>query len=107
MGFLRAPADASAKLMELGEAEALGMLDDHNGGVGDVDADFHHSCGHEDLRFVLAEARYGRGGEDEDVRSVAMRGGFVHQTLALEDAEAMLLVNGDKAEPREFDVVFD
>src|SRR6266852_4868610 len=211
MGFLRAAADASAKLVKLSEAEALGVLDDHDGGVGDVDADFDDGGGDEDLRFVLAEAlhdffffvageaavqeaelelgknfarealvffhggfqlklgflddgiddvalvsgcdfaaekfpdagevllrgharddggapgrqlvengnievaieseregaRDGRGGEDEDVRSVAVGGGFVHEALALEDAEAVLLVNGDEAEAGEFDVVFD
>ncbi len=56
MGFLRAAADASAKLVELGESEALGVLDDHDGGVGDVDANFDNCGGDEDLRFVLAEA---------------------------------------------------
>ncbi len=56
MRFLRAAADASAKLVELGEAEALGVLDDHDGGVGDVDADFDYGGGDEDLRFVFAEA---------------------------------------------------
>src|SRR5713101_353037 len=206
MGFLRAAADASAKLVELGQAEALGVLDDHDGGVGNVDADFDDSGGDEDLGFVFAEAlhnffffvageaavqeaelelgknfareafvfvdggfqlelrflddgiddvglmasgnfaaerfpnagemllgsharddggaagrelvedgnvevaieseregaRDGRGGEDEDVG-----GGFVHQALALEDAEAVLLVNGDETEAGEGDVVFD
>ena len=52
-------------------------------------------------------ARDRRGGEDEDVRGVAVGGGFVHQALALEDAEAVLLVNGDEAEAGEGDVVFD
>src|SRR5216684_4319304 len=56
MGFLRAAADAPAKLVELGESEALGVLDDHDGGVGDVDADFDDGGGDEDLRFVFAEA---------------------------------------------------
>src|SRR5580658_4122712 len=51
--------------------------------------------------------RDGRGGEDEDVRRVAVRGGFVHETFALEDAEAVLLVDGDEAEARELDLVFD
>ena len=41
--------------MELGEAEAFGVLDDHDGGVGDVDADFDHRGGDEDMRFVFAE----------------------------------------------------
>ncbi len=52
-------------------------------------------------------ARDGRGGEDEDVRSVAVGGGFVHEALALEDAEAVLLVNGDETEAGEFDVIFN
>src|ERR1700732_832277 len=47
----------------------------------------------------------GRGGEDEDVRSVAVGGGFVHKALALQDAEAVLLVDGDEAETGEVDVV--
>src|SRR6267142_1218841 len=51
--------------------------------------------------------RDGRGGEHENMRGVAMGGGFVHQALALQDAEAMLLVNGDKTEAREFYVVFN
>src|SRR2546430_1299708 len=52
-------------------------------------------------------ARDGRGSEHQDVRSVAVGGGFVHQALALEDAEAVLLVNGDKSEAGEGDVVLD
>ena len=52
-------------------------------------------------------ARDGRGGEDQNVRSVAVCGGFVHEALALKDAEAVLLVNGDEAEARELDLVFD
>ena len=34
-----AAADAAAQLMELRQAEALGVLDDHHGGVRHVDAD--------------------------------------------------------------------
>src|SRR5579859_4797200 len=49
----------------------------------------------------------GSGGEDEDVRGVAVGGGFVHEAFALEDAEAVLLVDGDEAEARELDLVFD
>src|SRR4029077_5254860 len=55
VGFLHAAADAPAQLMELGEAEALGVLDDHDGGVRDVDADFDDGGGDEDLHFVFAE----------------------------------------------------
>src|SRR4029077_851836 len=52
-------------------------------------------------------ARDGRGSEDQDVRSVAVGGGFVHEALALEDAEAVLLVDGHEAEPGEVNIVFD
>ena len=211
VGFCGAAADASAELVELGESKAFGVLDDHGGGVGHVDADFDHRGGDEDLRFVFAEAfhhgvfffapeaaveeadfqlrknvfgeplvlvhrgfefelrffdhriddvglmaggdffaekfpdagemrlggearldgraagrklvkdgdvevavkcerkraRNGRGGEDEDVRCVAVGSGFVHEAFALEDAEAVLLVDGDETEARELDLVFD
>ena len=211
MGFGGAAADASAKLVELGEAEALGVFDYHGGGVGDVDADFDDRGGDEDLRFVFAEAfhdgvfffageaavekaefqrgedflgealvfvhrgfqfelrffddrindvglmaggnfaakkfpdagemrlggearldgraagrkfvedgdvevaiererkraRDGGGGEDEDMGRVAVGGGFVHEAFALEDAEAVLLVDGSEGEARELDLVFD
>ena len=53
---LRAAADAAAQLVQLREAEALGMLDDHDGGVGHVDADFDHRGGDEDLGLVALEA---------------------------------------------------
>src|SRR5882724_13349233 len=48
-----------------------------------------------------------RGGDDQDVRRMTTRSGFVHETFALHHAEAMLLVNGDEAETREGDIVFD
>jgi len=54
--FLRAPADAAAELMELREAETLGVLDDHYRGVANVDADFDDGSGYEDLDLVLMEA---------------------------------------------------
>jgi len=41
--------------VELGEAESLGVLDDHDGGVGDVDADFDHSGGDQDLGLAASE----------------------------------------------------
>ena len=53
--FLGAAADASAKLVELGEAEAVGMLDDHHGGVGNVHAYFNYGGGDQDLNFVAAK----------------------------------------------------
>ena len=38
--LLGAPADPAAQLVQLRQPEALGVLDEHDGGVGDVDADF-------------------------------------------------------------------
>ena len=55
MGFFRAASDAAAQLVELREAEALGVFDDHQSGVGNVHADFDHGGGDEDLDFVAAE----------------------------------------------------
>ena len=56
VGLFVAAADATTELVELGEAEAVGMFDDHGGGVGDVDADFDDGGGDEDVDEVLAEA---------------------------------------------------
>ena len=44
--------------MELGEPEALGVLDDHDGGVRHIDADFNHCGGDEYLHFVALEASH-------------------------------------------------
>src|SRR5258708_35611055 len=52
-------------------------------------------------------ARNGRGGEDKNVRRVAVGGGFVHEARALEDTKAMLFIDRDKNEARELDVIFD
>ena len=41
--------------MQLGKAEALGVFDDHDAGVGHVDAHFHHGGGDEYVRFAPAE----------------------------------------------------
>ncbi len=44
-----AASDASAELVKLGEAEAVGGFDHHHGGVGDVYADFDDGGGYEDV----------------------------------------------------------
>ena len=50
-GRLAAAApDAAAQLVQLRQAEALGMLDHHDRGLGHVDADFDHGGGHQDAR---------------------------------------------------------
>ena len=45
--------------MKLGQAEALGVFDDHDGGVGDVDADFDDGGGDEDGELAAFEAGHG------------------------------------------------
>ena len=54
VALVGAAADASAQLVQLREAEALGVLDDHDGGVGNVDADFDDGGGDQDVDFALA-----------------------------------------------------
>ena len=49
------PAYAATKLVELAEAEALGVEDDHDRGVGHVDAHLDNGCGYEHLRLAADE----------------------------------------------------
>jgi len=49
VAFGGAAADATAELVHLGHAEALGVFDDHDAGVGDVDADLDDGSGDEDV----------------------------------------------------------
>ena len=57
--MLRAPAHASAKLMHLRQTEALGLLDQHHGRVGNVHADFDHRGRHQDLNFAALKFLHG------------------------------------------------
>lgn len=50
-----APADAAAQLVELGEAEAFCVVEDHEGGVGDVDADLDDGGGDECRELAVTE----------------------------------------------------
>jgi hypothetical protein len=59
VGLVLAATDASAELVELGEAEALRIFDDHAAGVGDIDADFDDDGGDEDIVFARSEAVHG------------------------------------------------
>ncbi len=55
--MLAAP-DPATQLMQLGDAEALGVLDQHHGRVGHVDADLDHGRGDEHLRTPGGECRH-------------------------------------------------
>src|ERR687897_3758349 len=52
---LAPPAHAAPELVELGDAEAVGIEDHHDGGVGDVDAHLDHRRGHQHVEPALAE----------------------------------------------------
>ena len=54
-----APAHASPQLMEGREAEAVGVIDEHDRRVGDVDAHLDDRRGNENARLARAEARHG------------------------------------------------
>ena len=41
--------DAAAQLVQLRQAEALGMLDHHQRGVRHIDTDFDHGSGHQNM----------------------------------------------------------
>ncbi len=53
------PADAAAQLVQLGEAEALGMFDHHDGRVRHVDADLHDGGRDENARAAILEGEHG------------------------------------------------
>lgn len=70
-----APSDTAAKLVELSKAEAVGLFDDHDGGVWNIDANFDDGGGN--------EAVYMSG-------SKAFHDGFAQwpSELAVEDCDA-------------------
>ena len=55
VGLVPAAADAAAQLVELGEAEALGVFNQHERGVRHVDADLDDGGGDEHLGLAVAE----------------------------------------------------
>ena len=46
----------SSKLVKLRQTEPVGILDDHDGGIGDVDSDFDDRRGYEDVDLARPEA---------------------------------------------------
>ncbi len=52
-------ADPAPQLVQLREAEAIGVDDEHDRCVGHVDADFDHRGSHEDVDLAALEALHG------------------------------------------------
>ncbi len=57
--FAGAAPDPPAQLVQLGEAEPLGVLDHHDARLRHVDADLDHRGRDQDLRRALGEGRHG------------------------------------------------
>ena len=57
---MRPPADPPAQLVQLREPEAVGILDDHDRGVGNVDADLDHGGRHEHIDLPASERAHRR-----------------------------------------------
>ena len=60
VGLVFAAADASAELVELGEAEPVGVLDHHDARIRDVDADLDDRGGDEDVMPPFTEVVHDR-----------------------------------------------
>ena len=60
LGGVLSPSHPAAELVQLREPEALGVLDDHDRGVGHVDPHFDHDGGDEDLNPPGLEIRHDR-----------------------------------------------
>ena len=58
--LLRPAPDATAQLVELREAEAVGLLHDHDRRVRDVDADLDHRRRDEHVDLARLERRHDR-----------------------------------------------
>ena len=52
---LGASPHPAPQLVQLGDAEPVGVEDHHHRGVGDVDADLDHGGGHEHVETAIAE----------------------------------------------------
>lgn len=51
-----APSDTPAELVKLSETETFGFFDDDDGGIGDIDADFHHCGRNENIEVLILES---------------------------------------------------
>ena len=60
VGLYTAASDSTAQLVQLREAEAFGVFDDHQGGVRHVHADFDDGGGNQQLGFARNESRHCR-----------------------------------------------
>jgi len=88
-GFVVGAADATAKLVEVGEAEAFGVFDEEGVAVGNVDAAFDDGGAEEEVEAAV----------DEGVHDFGELG-FAHLSVGDGDAEV-----GEESSEAVFDVV--
>ena len=60
VAFCLAPAYPAAELVQLAQTEPVGVLNDHQRGVGNVHAHLDDRGRHHDIRFPTGEGRHGR-----------------------------------------------
>ena len=77
VALMGAAPDAAPELVELAEAEAVGIFDDHEAGVGNIDADLNDGGGHENV-----QVSGGEGGHDGLF--------FLRALFAVDDADAQV-----------------
>ena len=52
---MRTPAHAAAELVQLRQPETLGVLDQHQGGVGNIDAHFHDAGADQNVQVAVGK----------------------------------------------------
>ena len=87
--------------MQLSEAEALGVLDDHDVGIRHVDADLDHGRRHEDIQAAVGECLH--GGVLGLVLHAAVQETDVLLTEQLRQVRVPLLGGGELRHVRAFD----
>jgi len=55
MGGRGSPAHTAAQLVQLRQTKALSVIDQHHRGVGNIHANLHHRCRHQELGLPAAE----------------------------------------------------
>src|SRR5688572_24377117 len=58
--FLGASPHPSSQLMQLGKTEAFGVLDNHDGRVGDINPYLDHASGYQDIDLASGKCPHGR-----------------------------------------------
>ena len=95
--LLGAAPDAAAQLVQLGEAEPVGFLDDHHRRVRDVDADLDHRRRDEHVELARVEPRHHLAPR---VRASAARAAADAELAQLGAAQPLGLVLGRARERR-------